>query len=159
MIEKELSYKVIGCCMAVHSGLGPGLLEQCYHNALYYELRKQVLKVKYNVPFVVEYEGNAVGEYFADLVVEAKIILEVKAVRQLSEAHIAQLINYLRISGCKLGFLVNFQGCQLEWKRITDKIIIRPIRKLELEEMIDSINNRNLHAEADFGIKEGNKIW
>ncbi len=117
VLYKDLSYKVIGCAFRVHGSLGPGLLEQCYHNAMFYELKETGLSVGYNVPFNVEYKGNLVGEYFADLVVENKVILELKSVKQFSEAHSAQLINYLHIAGCKVGYLLNFQGCQLEWKR------------------------------------------
>ena len=118
MVHEKLSYNIIGCCMAVHSKLGPGLLEQCYHNALYYELRYRGLSVGYNVPYLVRYREQVVGEYAADLVVEDRVIIELKAVGRLSEAHTAQLINYLRISGCRLGLLVNFQGVSLEWKRL-----------------------------------------
>ncbi|MBI9106860.1 MAG: GxxExxY protein [Spirochaetales bacterium] len=118
MIYKELAFEVVGCCLKVHSQLGPGLLEQCYHNALFYELKGMGFLTGYNVPFNVSYKGNIVGEYFADLVVENKIIIELKSAKCFSEAHIAQLINYLHISGCRLGILVNFQGSYLEWRRI-----------------------------------------
>lgn len=103
--------------MRVHGELGAGLLEQCYHNALFFELKSAGLSVGYNVPFNVEYKGNVVGEYFADLVVGNKVILELKSVKAFNDAHRAQLINYLHISGCRLGFLFNFQGMQLEWQR------------------------------------------
>ena len=118
MMKKDLSYDVVGCCMRVHSKMGPGLLEQCYHNALYYEIAGRGHKVVYNAPFIVEYEGHRVGEYFADLVVDGSIIIELKSVKHLSEVHQAQLINYLYISRCKVGLLVNFQGMRLEWKRL-----------------------------------------
>ena len=118
MIHKELSYRVIGCCIEVHKALGPGLLEQCYHNALYYELQAAGLSVGYNVPCTVRYRGNIVGEYFAELVVEDTIILELKAVQQLSEVHTAQVLNYLHIAHLNLGLLVNFHGSRLEWKRL-----------------------------------------
>ncbi len=118
MLYKELSYQVIGGCMAVHKGLGPGLLEQCYHNALFYELRAAGLGVGYHVPFNVHYRGQVVGEYFADLVVNNTIILELKSVKAINDSHKAQLINYLHISDCRVGYLLNFQGLQLEWQRL-----------------------------------------
>lgn len=118
MLYKELSYQVIGCCMAVHKELGPGLLEQCYHNALFYELKEAGLNVVYNQPFSVRYKGNTVGEYFADLVVNNSVILELKSVKAINDSHKAQLINYLHISGCRVGYLLNFQGMQLEWQRL-----------------------------------------
>ena len=118
MIHKELSDRLIGCCMEVHKTLGPGLLEQCYHNALYYELRKSGCTVGYNVPFSVVYKGQVVGEYFADLVVEHAVIIELKSAKHLTEVHAAQLINYLHIARLHLGLLVNFQGQHLEWQRL-----------------------------------------
>ena len=117
MLYEKLSYQVIGACMAVHGALGPGLLEQCYHNALYHEIVKNEMKVRYNEPYTVVHQGETVGEYLADLVVEDKIILELKSVQYLTDVHSAQLINYLRISGLKLGFLINFQGLKPVWKR------------------------------------------
>ena len=120
MLNKELSYKIVGCCMEVHSQLGPGLLEQCYHNALFYELKQAGLNVVYNAPFNVFYKGETVGEYFADLVVEGRVIIELKSVKTLLSVHTAQLINYLHISGCRLGLLVNFQCSSLEWRRLVN---------------------------------------
>lgn len=115
---RELTYSVIGACFTVHKGLGPGLLEACYHNGLYYQLQKEGLRVGYNIPYPVEYLGHTVGEYFADLVVEGTVIVEVKAVLGLVSAHTAQLLNYLAISKCPTGLLVNFQRTSLEWKRL-----------------------------------------
>jgi GxxExxY protein len=119
MIYEELSYKILGCCMNVHSTLGCGLLEKCYHNALLYELQEAGLLVGSNVSYKALYHDKIVGEYFADIVVEKKIILELKSVIKLARVHTAQLLNYLHLSGCRLGFLVNFQGIELEWKRLT----------------------------------------
>ena len=118
MVHEKCSFRVIGACMAVHNSLGSGLLEQCYHNALYYELKGSGLSVEYNKPFTVLYKGQVVGEYFADLEVEGSIIVEIKSARRLSEEHTAQVLNYLHISGYRLGLLVNFQGSKLEWKRL-----------------------------------------
>jgi len=118
MIHKELSYRVIGCCIAVHQALGLGLLEQCYHNALYYELQAAGFAVGYNVPYTVFHRGNIVGEYFGDLVVDDTIIIELKAVQHLSDIHTAQVLNYLHIAHINLGLLVNFHGSRLEWKRL-----------------------------------------
>ncbi|HAK45185.1 MAG TPA: GxxExxY protein [Spirochaeta sp.] len=118
VLYKDLSYQIIGCALEVHSGIGPGLLEQCYHNALYFQLKEAGFNVGYNKSYNVEYKGNIVGEYFADLVVDNKIILELKSVKQLGDAHMAQLINYLHISGCRVGYLLNFQSAQLEFQRM-----------------------------------------
>ncbi len=123
MVFPVLSTKLIDGVMAVHRALGPGLLEGCYHNALYYEYRAMGLQVLYNAPFTVKYKGEVVGEYLADLAVsgaapdEGRVILELKSVAELSGAMRAQVINYLRISGFRLGFLVNFNGRRPVWER------------------------------------------
>ena len=118
MLYPELSKSVFDAAFAVHRALGPGLLELPYHNALYYGLKKAGLIVVYNAPFNVSYLGETVGEYLADLVVETKVIIEVKAVAGLSATHTAQLVNYLRISNLRLGFLFNFAPARLEVKRV-----------------------------------------
>ena len=118
MNKKELTYDIIGCCMEVHSAIGSGLLEQCYHNALYFSLKEAGFTVSYNAPYNVFYKEHQVGEYYADLVVNNEVIIELKSVKTLSAVHMAQLINYLHISKLDTGLLVNFQGRSLEWRRI-----------------------------------------
>ena len=117
MIYPELSEKIIGAAFRVSRELGPGLLERCYHNALYYELRSAGLAVVYNAPFTVRYRGEVVGEYFADLAVEGRVIVELKSARAMGPEHTAQILNYLHISGFKLGYLLNFQNRRLEFRR------------------------------------------
>ena len=117
MLYESLTGKIIGCMYKVHGVLGCGLVEQPYHKALFLELQKQSFKVDYEYPFIIEYDGERVGEYFADLVVEDKIIIEVKAVSVLTKEHYAQILNYLHLSHCKIGFLVNFRKASLEYKR------------------------------------------
>jgi GxxExxY protein len=117
VLYEGLSNVVLDAVHAVHRGLGSGLLEAPYHNALYYKLRKSGCRVQCNVPFSVIFEGDIVGEYFADLVVDGKIIIEVKSVRALDRQHEAQVLNYLRIAGLRVGYLVNFQGVRVIWKR------------------------------------------
>ena len=117
MLYQELSSQIIGALIEVHKKLGPGLLEAPYHNALYYELAGQGLSVGYNTPFPVYYKGEQVGEYYADLTVAGKVIVEVKSVSSVTPVHRAQLINYLHISGYRLGLLVNFQGLKAKWER------------------------------------------
>ncbi len=118
MIYHELSVQILDAVFTVHRELGPGLLERCYHNALFYELKSLGLAVSYNVPFTVAFKGNVVGEYLADLVVNGKVILELKSVKVLGNEHMAQLLNYLHISGFRLGYLINFQNSKMEFKRL-----------------------------------------
>jgi GxxExxY protein len=106
--EKELSYVVRGCVYEVFKELGAGFLEKVYENALLTELRLQGLSANAQVPIKVQYKGTVVGEYFADLVIEESIILELKAQQQLSVSAEAQLLNYLKAGDKKIGMLVNF---------------------------------------------------
>ena len=115
---KGLSDRIIESVYVVHKALGPGLMENPYRNALFNRLFKTGLSVEKEVSYQVRFEGDVVGQYFADIVVEKKIIVEVKAVRELSELMEAQLINYLRISGLQVGYLVNFRGSSVVWKRL-----------------------------------------
>lgn len=118
MVYEKLSTQILDAVFTVHGALGSGLLEQCYHNALYFALQDMDLPVGYNVPYIVKYKGRVVGEYYADLVVDNKVILELKSVKALANEHCAQLLNYLHISGCKLGYLLNFQNSRMEFKRM-----------------------------------------
>ena len=106
--EEELSYVVRGCVYEVFKELGPGFLEKVYENALLRELRLQGLNADAQVPIKVQYKGAVIGEYFADLVIEGSIILELKAQQQLTVAAEAQLLNYLKAADKKIGMLVNF---------------------------------------------------
>ena len=117
LLYEGLSNQIVEGFIRVHNELGPALLESCYHNALYVELKAAGLSVNYNAPFNVFYRGETVGEFFADLAVEGRAIIEIKSVKALSAANEAQLLNYLHISGCRLGYLVNFQGSRAVWKR------------------------------------------
>ena len=98
MNKKELTYKIIGCCMEVHTAIGCGLLEQWYHNSWFFSLKEAGFDVKYNAPFNVFYKEHQVGECYSDLVVDNEVIIELKSVKKLSEVHLAQLINYLHIA-------------------------------------------------------------
>ncbi|HSJ68306.1 MAG TPA: GxxExxY protein [Anditalea sp.] len=109
MTENELSYQIIGLAIDLHSHIGPGLLESTYENALVYDLREAGMEVIQQVPmpFVYKKIKMDVG-YRIDILVENKIIIEVKSIETLSPVHSAQLLTYLRLSGLKLGILLNF---------------------------------------------------
>ena len=117
-LYKELSYKIIGLAMEVHRELGSGFLEKVYEKALFIELCDRGLKVENQVPINVKYKGQSVGEYIVDLLVEEKVIVELKTVEKLTKLHEAQLLNYLKATGHKVGLLVNFQNEKAEIKRM-----------------------------------------
>ena len=109
MSENEIGRVVVDAAVAGHRELGPGLLESVYQVILAYELKQHGLSVKRQVPIPIHYKKLTFIEAFrADLVVEEKVIIELKSVEQVSQAHKKQLLTYLRLTGCKLGFLLNF---------------------------------------------------
>lgn len=104
----DLTYKINGAIYEVNQELGFGLLEKVYENALLMELRNRGLKAESQKPITVRYKGEVVGEFFADILVEGQVIVELKAVETLNKMHHAQVLNYLHATGCKIGLLVNF---------------------------------------------------
>jgi len=109
MMENDIGKIVIDAAIAVHRQLGPGLLESVYEVIMAYELGQRGLSVRRQVPIPIHYKQMIFEEAFrADLMVEDKIIIELKSVEQVSEAHKKQLLTYLRLTGCKLGFVLNF---------------------------------------------------
>jgi len=111
-----LTDAVINCFYAVYSSLGYGFLEKVYENSLLYELTKRGIKAQAQYPLSVHYDGVVVGEYFADLIVEDGLILEIKSVKSLLPEHEAQLLNYLKATEIEVGLLLNF-GPKPEVKR------------------------------------------
>lgn len=109
MSENELSKIVFDCALKTHRVLGPGLLESAYEECLFYELKKQGFYVEKQKPLPLIYENVKleVG-YRIDIMVENKLIIEVKAVEALNDVHLAQVLTYLKLSNCKLGLLINF---------------------------------------------------
>jgi len=99
---------IIACCFKVHRTLGAGFLEKVYENALLVELEKSGLAARQQFPISVSYDGRLVGEYFADILVEDRIVCELKANENLSREHEVQLVNYLVATGLDIGLLVNF---------------------------------------------------
>ncbi len=104
----DLTYKINGAVYEVNKELGSGFLEKVYEKALLLELSDRGIKAESQVPIKVEYKGKEVGDYYADIIVEKKVILEIKAVEALKKIHEAQLLNYLKATGYKIGLLINF---------------------------------------------------
>jgi GxxExxY protein len=118
LLFRELSYAINGAAMEVHSVLGPGFLEVVYQAALAHELGLRHLAVEQFRRLPVTYKGVLVGDYVADMVVEGKIIVEIKAVVQLIPRHRAQALNYLTASGLRLALLYNFGSDSLQKGRV-----------------------------------------
>ena len=118
----DISQRVIGGAFTVLNVLGAGFLEKVYENALAWELRKAGLAVEQQRGLTITYDGIVAGEYVADLIVERALLIELKTVTALNEAHHAQCINYLRASGLKLGLLLNFGVKRLEIKRVANTV-------------------------------------
>lgn len=113
-----LSEKVIGCAYAVSNSLGSGFLEKVYENALAHELRKNGIEVEQQSSLQVSYDGVVVGEFYADLLVEKELLIELKAAKALDQSRLAQGMNYLKASGLKLCLVLNFGKSRVEIKRL-----------------------------------------
>ncbi len=117
VLHEDLTKDIIGAAFDVHNALGCGLLEKVCENALVHELSLRKHVVTPQKEFRVSYKGKDVGVYYADLVVEDKVVVEVKSVSDLGDVHRAQLLNYLRISGIRVGLLLNFARPKLKFER------------------------------------------
>ena len=110
--------QVIGAAYEVSNVLGAGFLEKIYERALMEELNVRGVRVKAQAPFPVAYKGKHIGTYSADLLVEDRLLVEVKCVEGFSNEHLAQCINYLKASGLHLALLINFRRSRVEWRRV-----------------------------------------
>ena len=114
-ISEEYTHRLLACAYTVHSLLGPGLLESIYEKALMYELTHNGFKVERQVPIEVMYKGVELGEaYRMDLLVDGKVIIEIKSVRELSPVHFKQLMTYLKLQNLRYGYLINFDVTMLK---------------------------------------------
>lgn len=112
------TYKIIGICMEVHRNLGPGLLEVIYKDALKVEFKENNIPFEREKEYSIEYKGKILPhKFYADFVINEDIILEVKAIKEFSSEHIAQILNYIKLSSSEVGLLVNFQTKSLQHKR------------------------------------------
>ena len=117
IIYKELSYTIVGLAMEVHSQLGFGFLEKVYENALMILFEKNEIPARQQAPVRVYFEGKVVGDYYADILVDNKIILELKAVDKIVDAYRAQVLNYLRATKLRLAMILNFAKKNFEYER------------------------------------------
>ena len=114
--HQELTGEIIKAAQNVHNALGYGFLEKVYHNAMVLELRKSGFDIESQKPISVYYDGQTIGEYFADIIIAGKVIVEIKAVQAINPVHEAQLVNYLKATNIDVGLLLNF-GKSLKVKR------------------------------------------
>ena len=125
MTENEISKIVIGIAIEVHKALGPGLLENTYQECLYYKLKKEGFKVEKEKPMPVIFEEVRLEcGYRIDLLVEDKVVIELKSVEILNDVHVAQTLTYMKLGGYKLGLLINFNVPLLKYgvRRVVDKL-------------------------------------
>ncbi len=108
MEDKELTERIIACAFKVHQALGAGFMEKVYENAMLIELQRNGLVVKQQAPIPVYYEGKQVGDYYADILVENRIVCELKTAQAVAPEHELQLVNYLAATGLDSGLLLNF---------------------------------------------------
>jgi GxxExxY protein len=118
----KITETTIGCAFRVANSLGCGFLEKVYENALVHELRKAGLHIEQQKGIDVRYDGVIVGSYFADLLIEGIVLVELKAVKGLDEVHLAQCLNYLKASDLKICLLFNFATPKLDIRRVVNRL-------------------------------------
>ena len=134
VVDKDYTHKLLGCAYAVHSALGPGLMESVYEAALKYELESQGFTVKQQVPVKVKYKGVELDlNLRLDLIVDDRVILELKSVSELQPVHMKQLLTYMRLTEIKLGYVINFNEYSLK------DGIERIVNNFNIETLNDSI--------------------
>lgn len=117
VVDSKLTESIIGAAMKVHNALGAGFLEKVYENALVHELREMGFSVQQQCPIPVLYDGICVGDYIADIIVEGKVLLELKTMTGFSNEHTAICLNYLRCTNLPVCLLINFGKPRMEFKR------------------------------------------
>ncbi len=118
IVFKDLAYKIIGIAMKVHNQLGHGFLEKVYENAMMVLFRKEGIRALQQAALTVRFLGEVVGDYYADILIDDKIIVELKSVDKITGVHRAQAINYLKATGLELAIILNFNKEKLEYERL-----------------------------------------
>ena len=118
----EITERVIGCAFVVANELGVGFLEKVYENSLFVELTLNGLKAEQQKAVAVRYRSSVVGQYFADILVEGSVLIEIKHCAGIDDAHIAQCLNYLRATGIRVCLLINFGKPKIEIKRLVHQL-------------------------------------
>jgi GxxExxY protein len=118
ILYKDLSYQIIGLAMEVHRKLGYGFLEKVYENSLMILFRREGIRSEQQYPIKVYFEGEVVGNYVADILIEDKIIIELKCVEKINNIHKAQALNYLKATRMRLAIILNFANDKLQYQRL-----------------------------------------
>jgi GxxExxY protein len=116
--EKDLVFQIVGCSMEVLNELGNGLREKTYERALCVEFRLQEIGYSQQAVYPVHYKGEQVDDYIPDLIVENRVVVDTKTIEAIGDAEIGKMLNYLHITGLKVGLLINFKHSKLQWKRV-----------------------------------------
>lgn len=120
IVYPELSYQIVGMAMDIQNRLGSGFLEKVYENALMVLLSRAGIRAEQQAPVKVYFDGTVVGDYYADILVDGKVIVELKVVDKLTDIHRAQTLNYLKATGLRLAILINFGKQRLESERFVN---------------------------------------
>jgi len=123
MLYEELTGKILQSCFEVSKELGAGFLESVYEKALLVALRQKGLRAENQVPLQVKFRGEIVGEFFVDVLVENKVLLELKTAANLTNEHYAQTINYLKATEIEVGLVINFGNPKLEFRRFNNRFL------------------------------------
>ena len=118
ILYKDLSYQIIGLAMEVHRKLGYGFLEKVYENSLMILFRREGIRSEQQYPIKVYFDGEVVGNYVADILIEDKIIIELKCVEKINNIHKAQALNYLKVTRMRLAIILNFAKDKLQYQRL-----------------------------------------
>ena len=121
MLYEEITRKILEACFEVSNELGAGYLESVYEKALLIVLRQKNLLAENQIPLEVKFRGEVVGDFYVDILVESKVVIELKVVNSLTKEHYAQTINYLKSTGIDVGLLINFGNPKIEYRRFTNK--------------------------------------
>jgi GxxExxY protein len=118
LLEERLTETILGVCFEISNELGSGFLESVYKQALFIALKQKEINVDVEASVEVMFRGSRIGVFYPDLLVDQKVIIEIKAVKTLLPEHEAQLLNYLRASNIRIGLIINFGKTRLDWKRM-----------------------------------------
>lgn len=132
MIHEDLTGKILQACFEVSKELGSGFLESVYEKSLLIALKQKNLQGSAQVPLLVKFRGVIVGEFYADILVEGKVLIELKAVSSLANEHYAQILNYLKATNLEVGMLINFGNPKLEYRRFDN----RNIQKINVQDLL-----------------------